>query len=129
VLGGDLLSREGAGRLLLQYYGLGSASPRTRADRLLCLDEHFGDSPKLPVNDLVGFAPEAHQAALAQALDGLHPFSLGSVLGAFNGVLQRAGEGLHYYLLDVASDRFAVVTLREDAFAPLAHATVLRVVS
>jgi len=96
---------------------------------VLCLDEHFGDSPKLPINDLVAFAPDTHQAALAQSLEGLHPLSLGAVLAAFNGVFQQAGEPLHYYLLDVDSDRYALVALRDDTFARLAHATVLRVVS
>lgn len=129
VLGGDELTREGAGVLLLQYYGVGEPTERTLRDTLLCLDEHFGDTPRLPVSDLVGFAPEARQPALAQAVASLKTPTLGALLAAFNGVLQQGAAGLHYYLLDVDSDRFAVVTLRDDAFARAAHATVLRVVS
>ena len=93
------------------------------------LDEHFGDSPKIPVGDLASLSPEGLQVKLVTATSGLHPFSLGSVLSAFNAVLQGAGNGKHYFLVDVDSDRYAVVALRDDAFGKAAHSSVLRIVT
>ncbi|MEW5740641.1 MAG: hypothetical protein AB1938_17060 [Myxococcota bacterium] len=125
----DELTREAAGELLLAYYGAKGLSERAKADRVAYLDEHFGDSPVIPVDDLVSFAPPEVQQALKLAASEVHPKSLGAVLAALNAVLQRRGLALHYYLFDVASDRFVAVALREDELARAAHATVLRVVS
>ena len=96
---------------------------------MLVLDEHFGDSPKIPLGELASLAPEELKEKLHAAAQGLHPFTLGSVLNAFNGVLQETNVGQHYFLLDVDSDQYAVVAFRNDAFARAAHASVLRVVS
>lgn len=123
------LTRESAGTILLKYYGDHGVSVRSSADRVLVLDEHFGDSPKIPVADLASLAPDELQQKLKNAAKDLHPFSLGSVLNAFNAVLQQANVGHHYFLIDVDSDRHAVVALRNDAFARAAHASVLRIVS
>ncbi len=129
VAGEGELTRESAGALLLAYYGTKGLSARARADRVAYLDEHFGDSPVIPVDDLASFAPPELREALVAGAKGAHPFTLGSVLAAFNGVLQSREQALHYYLLDAASDRYVAVTLREDALARAANATVLRVVS
>ncbi|MEW6433195.1 MAG: hypothetical protein AB1730_16955 [Myxococcota bacterium] len=123
------LTRDGAGELLLAYYGTKGLSERMRADRLAVLDEHFGDSPLIPVEDLVSFAPSELQDALRLAAGEVRPVTLGAVLAAFNAVFQRRGVALHYYLFDTGSDRYAAVALRDDSAARAAHETVLRVVS
>lgn len=123
------LTGELAGKLCVAWYGSKGLSKFARADELAVLDEHFGDSPRIPVGDLASLSPEGLQAKLVTAAAGLHPFSLGSVLSAFNGVLQEAGNGKHYFLVDVDSDRFAVVALRDDAFGKAAHDSVLRIVT
>ena len=125
----DELTGALAGQLCLSWYGAKGLSARGRADSLAVLDEHFGDSPKIPVGDLASLSPEGLQVKLVTATSGLHPFSLGSVLAAFNGVLQEAGNGKHYFLVDVDSDRSAVVALRDDAFGKTAHRSVLRIVT
>jgi hypothetical protein len=127
--GATEFTAEVGGKLCLAWYGSKSISKYARADLLAVLDEHFGDSPKIPVGDLASLAPESLQAMLVKATVGLHPFSLGSVLAAFNGVLQEAANGQHYFLVDVDSDRYAVVALRDDAFARAAHDSVLRIVT
>lgn len=127
--GAKELTAEVAGNLCLAWYGSKSVSAFAREDRLAVLDEHFGDSPRIPVGDLASLAPDALQAKLVTATVGLHPFSLGAVLSAFNAVLQDAGNGQHYFLVDVESDRFVVVALRDDEFARAAHRSVLRIVS
>lgn len=123
------LTREAVGDLMLAYYGAKVLSARGRADRVAVLDEHFGDSPVIPIDDLVSFAPAELQDALRLAAGEVHPVSLGAVLAAFNAVFQRRAVALHYYLFDTGSDRYAAVALREDGAARAAHATVLRVVS
>jgi hypothetical protein len=127
--GAEELTGELAGKLCLAWYGSKGLSAYARADSLAVLDEHFGDSPKIPVGDLASLSPEALQVKLVTATSGLHPFSLGSVLSAFNSVLQDAGNGKHYFLVDVDSDRYAVVVLRDDAFGKAAHSSVLRIVT
>jgi hypothetical protein len=127
--GAAQLTAELAGKLCVAWYGSKGVLKYARADLLAVLDEHFGDSPRIPVGDLASLAPEPLQAKLVMATVGLHPFSLGSVLSAFNGVLQEAGNGKHYFLVDVDSDRYAVVALRDDAFARAAHDSVLRIVT
>lgn len=123
------LTRDAVGELLLAYYGAKGLSEKGRADRVALLDEHFGDSPVIPVDDLVSFAPPELQDALRLSAGEVHPVSLGAVLAAFNAVFQRRGVALHYYLFDTGSDRYAAVALREDDAARAAHETVLRVVS
>ena len=127
--GASQLTAELAGKLCVDWYGSKGLSKYARADKLAVLDEHFGDAPKIPVGDLASLAPEHLQAKLVTATVRLHPFSLGSVLSAFNGVLQHEGEGRHYFLVDVDSDRYAVVVLRDDPFARAAHDSLLRIVT
>ena len=127
--GAQELTAEVAGNLCLAWYGSKGVSAFARADGLAVLDEHFGDSPRIPVGDLASLAPEGLQAKLVTSAVGLHPYSLGVVLSAFNAVLQQAGNGQHYFLVDVDSDRYAVVALRDDEFARAAHRSVLRIVS
>ena len=122
------LTRELAGELCLAWYGKRGLSERARADGVVVLDEHFGDSPVIPVGDLAALAPAGLQAKLVAAATGLHPFSLGAVLAAMNAVLQADGA-LHYYLLDCDSDRHALVALRDDGFGRQAFDSVLRVVT
>lgn len=123
------LTREAVGELLLAYYGTKSITPRATNDRVAYLDEHFGDSPVIPVDELAAFAPAEVRQALRLAAKEVRPFTLGGVLAAFNAVLQRQGLALHYYLFDAGSDRYVAVALRDDEAAKAAHATVLRVVS
>lgn len=127
--GAEQLTGELAGKLCVAWYGSKGLSKFARADGLAVLDEHFGDSPKIPVGDLASLSPDGLQLQLVTAATGLHPFSLGSVLAAFNGVLQQADNGKHYFLVDVDSDRYAVVALRDDAFGKAAHSSVLRIVT
>lgn len=127
--GANELTAEVAGKLCVAWYGSKGVGARARADGLAVLDEHFGDSPRIPVGDLASLAPEALQAKLVTASVGLHPFSLGAVLSALNAALQQAGSGQHYFLIDLESDRHALVVLRDDAFARAAHRSVLRIVT
>ncbi len=127
--GAEELTAEVVGRLCLAWYGSKGVAAAGRADGLAVLDEHFGDSPKIPVGDLASLAPEALQAKLVTSTVGLHPFSLGAVLAAYNAVLQQAGSEQHYFLVDVDSDRYVLVALREDAFGKAAHRSVLRIVT
>lgn len=127
--GATELTAEVAGNLCVAWYGSKGVGAFARADRLAVLDEHFGDSPKIPVGDLASLAPEALQAKLVTATVGLHPFSVGAVLAAFNAVLQQEGDARHYFLVDIESDRNALVVLRDDAFARTAHRSVLRIVT
>jgi cold shock CspA family protein len=129
VGGANQLTREGAGELLLAYYGTKGLTARAKADRVAYLDEHFGDSPVIPIEGLASFAPAEAQNELVASGKAAHPFSLGTVLAAFNAVLQHKGLALHYYLLDADSDRYVVVALRDDEAARAAQATVLRIVS
>lgn len=123
------LTREAAGALLLKYYGDRGGNVRASSDRVLVLDEHFGDAPKIPIEDLASLAAEQLRPQLRAAVKDLKPFSLGSVLNAFNGVLQQAEVGQHFFLIDVDSDRHVVVAARNDAFARAAHGSVLRLVT
>lgn len=127
--GAAQLTAESAGQLCVAWYGSKGLSSHMREDALMVLDEHFGDSPKIPVGDLASLSPDALQAKLVTAATGLHPFSLGSVLAAFNAVLQQAGTSQHYFLVDLDSDRYALVALRDDAFGKAAHRSVLRIVT
>jgi len=127
--GATRLTREDAGQLLLAYYGSKTLTARAKSDRVAYLDEHFGDSPVVPVEGLAALAPPAVRDGLVAAAKRAHPFSLGTVLAAFNAALQQEGLALHYYLLDADSDRYVLVALREDDEARAAQQTVLRVVS
>ena len=120
---------ETSGRLLHAYYGTQGRSLRSHADRVAVLDEHFGDTPRIPVDDLVRFSPAGLHEQLADALRAVRPLTLNNVLTAFNAVLQDAKVGQHYFLFDVASDSFAVAALRNDAFARSAHGHVLNIVT
>jgi hypothetical protein len=127
--GAEICSLETSGKLLLAYYGTQGRSLRSQADRVAVLDEHFGDSPRIPVDDLVAFAPLSLHQKLAAAVLTARPLTLNNVLTAFNGVLQEAQVGQHYFLFDVASDSYAVTALRNDAFARSAHGHVLNIVT
>lgn len=127
--GAGSLTREHAGALLLAYYRDPSAPARAASDRVLLLDEHLGDSPSIPVDALASLAAESLRASLIQSTKGLHPYSLSSVLNAFNAVLQQAKVGQHFFLIDVDADRYVLVAARNEAFARAAHASVLRIVS
>lgn len=129
VPGAGALTREHAGALLLAYYGDPSAPARAASDRVLMLDEHLGDSPTIPVEALASLAAESLRPSLIQSTKGLHPYSLSSVLNAFNAVLQQAKVGQHFFLIDVDADRYVLVAARNEAFARAAHASVLRIVS
>jgi hypothetical protein len=123
------LTREDAGSLLLAYYGDPSSPARASSDRVLMLDEHLGDSPNIPVEALASLAAEPLRDRLIESTKGLHPFSLSSVLNAFNAVLQQTKVGQHFFLIDVDADRYVLVAARNEAFARAAHASVLRIVS
>lgn len=125
---GPVMTRESAADLLLAYYGEGTVNVRAAADRVLVLDEHLGDAPKIPLDALASLAPEALRAKLLASVTGAGQ-SLGAVLNAFNAVLQHAGVGQHFFLVDLDSDRYVMVVARNDAFARAAHASVLRLVS
>lgn len=51
------------------------------------------------------------------------------MLHAFNGVLEAANSGKHYFLVDLDGDRTVLVLLRDEAFGRVCHATVLRLVT
>ena len=129
VPGADTCSLETSGALLHAYYGTQGRSLRSQADRVAILDEHFGDSPRIPVENLVRFAPASLHAPLVAASASAKPLSLNNALTAFNAVLQDAQVGQHYFLFDVGADSFAVTALRNDAFARSAHGRVLKIVS
>lgn len=122
------LTRESAAALLLAYYGEGSVNPRAGSDRVLVLDEHLGDAPKIPLEALTSLSAESLRPTLLASVNA-HAQSLGAVLNAFNAVLQQAAVGQHYFLVDLDSDRYVMVVVRNDAFARAAHASVLRIVS
>lgn len=123
-----VMTRESAAALLLAYYGEGSVNARAGSDRVLVLDEHLGDAPKLPLELLAALSAETLRPKLLASASGAGQ-SLGHVLSAFNGVLQQSGVGQHYFLVDLDSDRYVMVVARNDAFARAAHASVLRIVS
>jgi hypothetical protein len=127
--GADSVSLETSGTLLMAYYGTQGRSLRSQADRVAVLDEHFGDSPRIPVENLVRFAPSSLHQALVAAGASSKPLSLNNMLTAFNAVLQEAQVGQHYFLFDVGADSFAVTALRNDAFARTAHGQVLKIVT
>ncbi|MBL8922050.1 MAG: hypothetical protein JNJ54_24585 [Myxococcaceae bacterium] len=128
VADGAVMSRESAAALLLTYYGEGSVNVRAASDRVLVLDEHLGDAPKIPLDALASLAAEALRPKLLGSVTGTGQ-SLGAVLNAFNAVLQHAGVGQHFFLVDLDSDRYVMVVARNDAFARAAHSSVLRIVS
>lgn len=124
----ETMTRETAAALLLAYYGEGTVTARCGSDRVLVLDEHLGDAPKIPLDALAALAAEQLRPRLLEAAKG-QPVRLGATLNAFNAVLQQADVGQHYFLVDLDSDRYVMVVARNDAFAKAAHASVLRIVS
>ncbi len=126
------LTRELAGALLITWYGSSrgkGVSARSLEDRVVCLDEHFGDSLSIPVGDLLALAPPERRETLRAATASLKPASLNAALATFNGALQDLGVAQRYFTLDIDSDVFVVVAVRDEDFTATVRSTVLRLVA